>query len=325
MAVAPDWWPAGGGVLYLTESDPGRVLALPDRNGDGVADEVIQVWGSADYPHGIAFHDGSLWIATTRSVVRLADQDGDFVAERSQMVVNNLPAGGNHVSRTITFDDQGRLLVSVGSSCNVCEDDSRRAAVLRFNPDGTGETLFAAGSRNAVGILWRDGQLWGTENGRDRLGDDLPPEEVNILREGRHYGWPYCYADGLADYTFRGTTAGGEGIGQFCPRTERPIVKIQGHTAPLGLRFLDDQKIPEPIRGDLLVALHGSWNRTVPVGHEIIRVAGLPDRPVVSTFVDFLAKGARGFGRPVDVIVGGDGAIYISDDAAGAVYRLKFQ
>jgi glucose/arabinose dehydrogenase len=324
MAVSPDWWPAGGGVLYLTESEPGRVLALPDRNGDGVADEIIQVWGSADYPHGITFAEGSLWVATNRTVVRLQDQDGDFVAERHQVIVDNLPPGGGHVSRTIAFDAASRFYVSVGSSCNVCEDDPRRAAVLRFNIDGSNETLFAAGSRNAVGITFHDGELWATENGRDRLGDDLPPEEVNILREGRHYGWPYCYADGNADYTFRGTTSGGEAIAQFCPRTGVPAVKIQAHTAPLGLRFLMDERSPAALRGDLLVALHGSWNRTVPVGHEVIRVDGLPDNPVVSTFVDFLAKGSRGFGRPVDVITGPDGAIYITDDAAGAVYRLAF-
>lgn len=338
MALSPDWWPAGEGILYVTEQRPGNVLALPDRDRDGVADEVVVVVAGLTNPHGIAFYGNALWIATETKLIRYFDFDGDLRPERFEFVVNNLPKGGNHVTRTIAFDEDGMLYVSVGSSCNVCEDDPRRAAILRFNPDGTSEELFAKGTRNAVGITfgkdpWNPAGphvLWATENGRDWLGDDLPPEEVNVLREGKDYGWPYCYADRFPDRTFNATKLGDTSIEQFCSETLSPIAKIQAHTAPLGLRFLDDDRIPTGIRGDLLVALHGSWNRSEPVGHEVIRISGLftegggTPSPTISTLLDFKAKGARDWARPVDIIVGADGAIYITDDAAGAIYRMSF-
>ena len=336
MAVSPSWWPAGEGILYITDAKADSVYALPDRDGDGVADEVVEVARGMDFPHGIVFHDGALWVVTTTTVRKFFDDDGDLRAERSELVIDNLPPGGNHVSRTIAFDAQGRLYVSIGSSCNVCEDDPRRAAILRFNADGSGEEVFASGLRNGVGIVFdANGELWETENGRDLIGDDVPPEEINIVREGRHYGWPYCYAEGIVDTTFKKRTRLRESIESFCASTQNPAVQFQAHTAPLGLRFLDDERIPEAIRGDLLVALHGSWNRTVPVGYEIIRVSGLPENPELTPFVTgFLepnqsglgrwGMSAKAWGRPVDVIVGADGAIYISDDAANAVYRLAF-
>lgn len=337
MAFSPDWWPAGGGILYATEQKPGRILAFPDRDGDGVADEVVIVVAGLINPHGIAFFDNALWIATETRVLRYHDFDGDLIPERFDTVINGLPGGGNHKTRTIAFDQQGRLYVSVGSGCNVCEEDARRGAVLRFNRDGSNEEIFASGTRNAVGITfgkdpWNPEEevLWGTENGRDWLGDDLPPDEVNLFREGKNYGWPYCYADRVPDRTFKALTSAGEPISSFCAGTLAPIVKIQAHTAPLGLRFLDDEHIPEPLRGDMLVALHGSWNRSDPVGHEIIRISGLyPDgggtpQPYISTLLDFKAKGARDWARPVDVVVGPGGTIYITDDAAGAIYRMEF-
>ena len=337
MAVSPNGWPAGEGILYATEQQPGRLLAFPDRDRDGVADEVIIVVAGLQNPNGIAFHDNALWVATERRVIKYSDFDGDIIPEKFEVIVDTLPAGGGHVTRTLAFDEAGNLYVSVGSSCNVCVDDARRAAILRFNAIGENEEIFAAGSRNAVGITfgrdpWNPDQqvLFGTENGRDWLGDDLPPEEINVLRAGKHYGWPYCYADRVPDRTFSASGPDGVDVASLCNTTLSPVVKFQAHTAPLGLRFVTDTRLPQALRDTLLVALHGSWNRSVPVGHEVIRISGLYSedgsgpRPTIAPLVDFLAKGSRDFGRPVDVITGVDGALYITDDAAGAIYRVAF-
>lgn len=338
MALSPEGWAAGENILYATEQRPGRVLAFPDRNDDGIADEVVVAASGLLNPNGIAFHDGALWVATEQRVLRYQDNDGDMVPENVETIVSGLPEGGGHVTRTIAFDDAGYLYVSIGSSCNVCvEGDERRAAVMRFHADGSDGEIFTAGNRNAVGLAaapdpWDRERLviWATENGRDWLGDNLPPEEVNILRRGEHYGWPYCYGNRVPDRTFANAASGGTPIGDFCLDTLGPVAAFQAHSAPLGIDFLNADWLPSGLLNSALVALHGSWNRSEPVGHEIIRLSGLyPENgaapaPRITTFVDFQAKGSRDFGRPVHAIDGPGGAIFITDDAAGAVYRVSF-
>jgi len=312
------WSPSGD----LTVSIPrrGQVVLLPDRDRDGRADRSVVFASDLDRPHGLAWRDGWLYVAETGRVVRLRDADGDGRADRQEVVVADLPAGGGHWTRTLTFGPDGKMYVSVGSSCNVCEEaDSRRAAILQFNADGSGGRIFARGIRNAVGLTWHPGtgRLWATNNGRDWLGDDLPPDTVITATDGAHYGWPHCHAGDLPDPDFPR-----EG---FCPKTAPPAVKIQAHSAPLGLTFYTGTQFPQEYRGNLFVALHGSWNRSVPVGYKVVRVRLGGAAPVVEDFATGWLAGSRYWGRPVDLAVAPDGALFLSDDGLGVVYRITYR
>lgn len=324
-----------GGVCVPND---GRVFVLPDRDGDGVADQVLVFADGLDRPQGIAFHNGVLYVAETGRVLRLLDRDGDGVADTVEVVVPNLPVGPGHWSRNIAFGPDGKLYVHVGSSCNVCqEEDERRAAILQYNPDGSGERIFARGLRNAVGITFHPttGELWVTNNGRDLLGDDFPPEFVTVVRDGDHFGWPFCNV-GVPDPDF--------GPLGDCAQTRLPLVLLPPHSAPLGLAFYTGQQFPAEYHGDLFVALHGSWNRTEPVGYKVVRIRMAGGAPgAVEDFItgwlptDWAcanrpgdeARGtavcrATAWGRPVGLAVGPDGALYLSDDLAGVIYRITY-
>lgn len=310
LAVSPD------GVLFVSAMAGGQVVALPDRDRDGVADELVVFASGLQQPHGLAFVGRTLYVAESGRVLRYTDDDGDLRPEHADVVIGDLPAGGGHATRTLAFGPDGWLYVSIGSTCNVCiESDARRAAVVRYRPDGTGGELFARGLRNTVGLAFhpRTGELWGVDNGRDWLGDDWPPEELNRILPGRHYGWPYCHGDRVPDPEF--------GDPAFCAQTEPPAVQMPAHAAPLGLAFLHDAVVPPEYRQDILVAFHGSWNRSVPTGYKLVRVA-LGDPPLVEDFARGWLVGTQAWGRPVDVVVGPDGALYATDDRAGAVYRI---
>lgn len=307
------------GNLYVTLAGTGQVAVLPDRDKDGRADAVIPFAAGLKRPHGIDIRDGWVYVGETDGVVRLRDLDGDLRADVKEQIVRGLPTGG-HWSRTVRFGPDGKLYVSVGSSCNVCvEDDPRRAAVVRYEPDGRGEAVFARGLRNSVGITWRPetGEMWAVDNGRDWLGDNLPPEEINVIRAGRHYGWPHCYGKGTPDPQ--------HGKEDFCAReAEPPAFEMQAHSAPLGLAFYTGTAFPAAYRGDLFIAFHGSWNRTVPTGYKVVRVKIKDGKP--AGIEDFAAGWLDGFqvhGRPTDVIVGPDGALYVSDDKADRIYRIS--
>ena len=318
MAVSPE------GVLFVSLPSSGQVVALPDKDGDGRADRIVTFASGLDLPHGLAFFEGFLYVAETGRVLRLKDRDGDLKADTVDVIVPDLPPGGNHWSRTIGFSPDGKLYLSIGSSCNVCiEKDQRRAAILRFNPDGTGEEIVAQGLRNAVGFIWHPETkvLWATINNRDWLGDDLPPDYITIVKEGAHYGWPYCYAHqgkAILDPDF--------GRPEICQKMALPTLEIQAHSAPLGLVFYTGALFPPEYRGDLFVAYHGSWNRSVPTGYKVVRIpmkGGKPGKP--EDFATGWLQGRRAWGRPVDLVAGRDGALYLSDDGAGVIYRITHQ
>lgn len=316
MAVAPD------GAVYASQPGEGRVVRLPDANHDGVADGVAVVAEGMRQPHGLAFHKGFLYVAANDGVLRVT-LGSDGLARAKPVYVNHYVGGGGHWTRTVVFGADSAMYVSIGSSCNLCvETSAERAAVLRFNEDGSGKRFFASGLRNAVGMAVNPvtHELWVTQNERDNIEPDhenLPPEEINILRDGGDYGWPYCYGNRIPNPEFHDAAR--------CARTIPPALELQAHSAPLGLTFLDRAtKFPAGYRGDLLVAYHGSWNRAVPTGAKVVRVSVRDGKPVGVT--DFItgwqnASGRR-WGRPVDVIVAADGAVLISDDAAGAIYRV---
>jgi glucose/arabinose dehydrogenase len=317
MTIGPD------GIAYVAERGAGRIVRLPDRDGNGVADGVEVVANGLSAPSSLDFYtDGSLYVGETTRVVRLFDPDNEGVFQEQETIVDGLPSGG-HTTRTVLFSPDGEYLyVSIGSSCNVCiEDDNRRSTIMRYRPDGSEEMIFAEGLRNAVGITFRPGtdELWATNNGRDWLGDDQPPETIYLVTEGEDAGWPQCHAGRIVDPDY-----GEEGS---CENVSDPEVEWQAHTAPLGLTFYTGDSFPEAYQGDMFVALHGSWNRTVPVGYKVITIPMEDgDAGEVQDFATgWLQEDGSRWGRPVDVDTASDGSLLISDDGEGRIYRVFYQ
>lgn len=317
MAVSPD------GRLFVTETGAGRVTVLPDADGNGRADSHVTYASGLNQPHGIAFHGSYLYIAETDRVIRYPYKAGDSRAPRPEVIVPGIPSGRGHSTRTIAFGQDGKMYLSVGSSCNVCiESNPLRAAIIRYNADGSGRQIFATGLRNSVGLAFRPGtnELWATDNGRDNLGDNVPPDEVNIIRQGGFYGWPYAYGNRVPDPEF----------GKRAPAKVRatipPKIAIQAHSAPLGLTFYTGDMFPAGYRGDLFVAYHGSWNRSVPTGYKVVRFA--IDGSNIGSQQDFITgwrpQGQSAWGRPVGLQVGRKGELYVTDDTGGRVYRVVY-
>ncbi|PLY00270.1 MAG: hypothetical protein C0624_12500 [Desulfuromonas sp.] len=291
-----------------------------DDDGDGYAEQLLMVASGLDKPHGLFFANNDLLVAGETTLYRLLDA-ARLPLPEVKIISNNLPDGGGHWTRSVVVDGQGRIYVSSGSSCNVCEEkDPRRGAVWRFAPgDGEGK-LFASGLRNSVGLAFHplSGELWGSDNGRDRLGDDLPPDEINLLRAGLDYGWPYCYGAKVPDPAL--------GIPERCATSESPQVLLQAHSAPLGVTFGEGLVASEPLRNSLLVAFHGSWNRTQPTGYKLVSIPFSQDRPsgeVKDLVTGWLVDG-NAWGRPVALAIGPQGDLFVTDDRAGAVYRIIF-
>lgn len=313
------------GVLYVADRKNDRIVALPDENADGIADQIVIFAEDLDSPHSLVFHDGAWFVGLPTGVVRLEDTDGDGLADTRETLIDDYPTRGQHSTRTVAFLPDGRMVVSVGSSCNVCEeDDPRRAAILIYDgPQATGERIFAVGLRNAVGLDLHPetGELWVVNNGRDLMGDDLPPEALYIVRDGADYGWPRCHSGNIEDPGF--------GFPGACAGVEQPIVEMQAHSAPLGMLFYAGQSFPAEYQGDLFIAFHGSWNRSVPTGYKIVRIpldGSTPSGPVEDFATGWLdADTGEVFGRPVGLAVGPDGALYISDDKSGIIYRIAWQ
>jgi glucose/arabinose dehydrogenase len=310
MVLGPD------GVPYVSLTGEGRVVKLPDQNGDGRADSMITVARGLSRPHGLAFRGDTLYVAETNRVVRFVPG-----VAAPQVVVPDLPHGGGHFTRTIVFGPRdGKLYVSVGSSCNICsERDSRRAAVLRFNADGSGGETFAHGLRNSVGLAFDPAtdELWGTNNDRDMLGDDVPPDRINILQQGGNYGWPECYLPGQPNPEYPSAD---------CDHLVAPAITFQAHSAPLGITFSTGTQFPPEYRGGAFACFHGSWNRSAPTGYKVVYVRQQGGRPVAITdfMSGFLPEGGSVWGRPVDVLVAKDGSLLVSDDFGGRVFRVHY-
>lgn len=315
MTIGPD------GQLYVAERGAGRILRLTDADMNGSLDQIEIVAEGLNAPSSLAFfQDGSLYVGETTRVLRFPPIAGQQEFGQPEVVIADLPGGG-HNTRTVLFSpDYASLFVSIGSSCNICEeDDPRRAAIMRYNPDGSGERIFAKGLRNAVGITIKPGtnDLWATNNGRDFLGDDLPPETVYLIKEGKDYGWPVCHSGRIIDPDMGSPTA--------CQNIEKPVVEMQAHSAPLGLEFYSGDQFPAMYQGDLFIAFHGSWNRSSPVGYKIVRIPidGSTMGPVEDFATGWLTGGSS-WGRPVDVLTGPDGSLFISDDSGGRIYRIFY-
>ncbi|HEY9207250.1 MAG TPA: PQQ-dependent sugar dehydrogenase [Candidatus Methanoperedens sp.] len=311
------------GVLFVTIPNQGRVVALPDRNGDKKADEAVTFIDGLNNPHGIDYYDGWFYIAEESRVIKVKDENNDLISDDSrEILINDLPTGG-HFTRTVKIRNDS-LYVSIGSSCNVCyEQDERRAAILKCNLNGTGCRVFAKGLRNAVGFVFHplSGKIYATENGRDYLGEDLPPDEINIIGEGNNYGWPICYGKNIHDTDFDKNVY----VRNPCmePFEIPSLIDLQAHSAPLGLAFYYGDNFPREYRGSLFVAYHGSWNRRVPTGYKIVNIDMNTFK--VKDFATGWLAGDNVLGRPVDIIVADDGSLFVSDDNAGKIYRISYQ
>lgn len=326
-------------ALLVSETSEGTVVALPNLDGDGKADPAVTVLEDLNNPHGLLVlcgetgfesadqDDCTLYVAESHRVAAYR-YDPDTYSAKFEKTVLELPDDGGHSTRTLMLHpDNKRILVSVGSSCNVCnEEDERRAAILVFDPSQEDYSVFARGLRNTVFMTthYVTGEIWGTDMGRDLLGDNLPPDEINVIKEDKNYGWPICYGKNIHDTEFDKNTY----IRNPCmePFETPSHIDIPAHSAPLGLAFVPEEGWPETMWYDLLVAYHGSWNRSIPTGYKIVRLLldahGNPEGPPQDFMTGFMTEGGEVIGRSVDILAEPGGTLFISDDRAGAIYRI---
>jgi glucose/arabinose dehydrogenase len=317
MAVSPD------GVLYVARQSKGDVVALPDRDKNGKADKLEIVASGLTRPHSLAFHKGYLYIATNPSVVRVKYANGKVEGTPEKVV--DLPVSTTpHWTRTIGFGRDGKLYVAIGSSCNVCEDeDARRTTIMVYNAAGTGGRPYAKGLRNAIGFDWdANGVLWADDMGQDRLGEEKPADEINRIEDGKHYGWPYFIENNAPNPDLK------DPKGSLKPeQATPPALALQPHASPIDLRFYKGNRFPAAYRNAMFVALHGSspTARKEKVGYKVVRVVFKDGKPAgVEDFVTGWLKDGQVMGRPAGIITGADGALYISDDNKGFIYRVSY-
>jgi glucose/arabinose dehydrogenase len=309
-----------GGVLYVGTQE-GKVYALVDRNGDGKADRVYTVASGLDTPNGVAFKDGALYIGLVSQMLRLDGIEAHLEHPPKPVPVGPaFPTDRGHGWKFIRFGPDGQLYVPVGAPCNICEIKDPYATINRMRVDGNSRQIFARGIRNTVGFDWQPGTgvLWFTDNGRDWLGDDLPPDELNRAPQaGLHFGYPFCHGGDLADPKY--------GAGHPCSQYTPPAIKLGPHVAALGMRFYTGAMFPAEYKNQIFIAEHGSWNRSNPIGYRVSLVKVEGDRAVsYQPFAEGWLGGGRNWGRPVDVEVAPDGALFVSDDKAGAIYRIAY-
>lgn len=312
--------PAGDLIVARTRADE-IVLLQRDANGDGKPDAVRKLLDKLNHPHGLALREGWLYVGEANGIGRIRfDDESGQVSGALEHIVDDFTGDGFHTTKTLGFGPDGWLYVSQGSSCNACiERDERRATIMRMQPDGSQREIYATGLRNSVGLDWApwDGVLYATENGRDLLGDDLPPDELNRIERGKFYGWPFVHGTGVPDPDHAA------GHAAEAARAIAPAHTFRAHNAPLGLAFLHGTNLPAGYARSALVALHGSWNRSQPDGYKVVALDWQPDGRIVER--DFLTGflGDSGvLGRPAGIAQGPDGAIFITDDYAGVIYRV---
>jgi glucose/arabinose dehydrogenase len=316
MATSPD------GVIYVARQSKGDVVALPDKDRDGRADKVEVVLSGFIRPHSVAFRGGYLYIATNPAVFRAHFANGKIEGLPEKII--ELPVSTTpHWTRTIGFGLDGKLYLSIGSSCNVCEEeDARRTTIMQYNADGSGGRPYAKGLRNAIGFDWdhATGALWATEMGQDKLGDEMPPDEINRIEDGKHYGWPYFIGKNIPNPDLKDgkptVTAA-----QAAP----PAFELPAHSSPIDLCFYNGKMFPPAYRGAMFVALHGSSSRTEKIAYKVVRVLMKNGRPIgLEDFLSGWLKEGKVSGRPAGLLVGEDGALYVSDDNKGFIYRVAY-
>ena len=317
MALSPN------GTLFVGSRDAGDVYAVLDNNKDGTADEVITIAKDLRMPNGVAWRNNSLYVAEISRILRYDDIESRLRDPPAPVVVNgSYPDNEWHGWKYIAFGPDGRLYVPIGAPCNICDPPPPFASITRMNPDGTGFEIYASGIRNTVGFDWDPltGELWLTDNGRDYLGNDQPPDELDHApRAGMNFGFPYVHGSNITDPGF----GKGHSPAEFTP----PEVQLGAHVAALGMKFYTGSMFPGAYRNNIFIAEHGSWNRDVPVGYRIEVVTLDRNRTATGhqVFADGWLQDGKAWGRPVDVLVMPDGALLVSDDMANAIYRITYR
>ncbi len=317
MALSPN------GTLFVGNRRGDKVYAVIDNDGDFKADEVKVIASGLTMPCGVAFRNGSLYVAEVNRILRFDSIEQNLNNPPKPVIVNDkLPSDRHHGWKFIAFGPDDKLYVPVGAPCNICEKDNPiYASIARMNPDGSNLEVFASGVRNSVGFDFHPEtkELWFTDNGRDMLGDDFPSDELGrAYKAGLHFGYPYCHQGDLPDPEF--------GNKRSCDEFEKPMQKLGAHVAALGMRFYTGSQFPEKYKNSIFIALHGSWNRSSKVGYKVA-FAKVENNKVVeySTFAEGWLEGQDNWGRPVDVQQLKDGSMLISDDQANVIYRVSYQ
>lgn len=310
------------GTIFVGSRAAGRVYAVQDLDGDFQADRIHTIAQGLDSPNGVAFRDGALYVAEISRVLRFDDIEASLEDPPAPVVIrDDFPTDRQHGWKFIRFGPDGKLYVPVGAPCNVCERaDTRYASILRMDADGENLESYVKGVRNTVGFDWQpqSGDLWFTDNGRDLLGDDAPPDELNRApQRGMHFGFPYCHGGEILDPDL--------GSDRSCAEFVAPAQKLGPHVASLGMRFYRGTQFPEAYRGDVFIAEHGSWNRSVPIGYRITRVRIDASRATqYEVFAEGWLRDGDVHGRPVDLLHLPDGSLLVSDDFADALYRISY-
>jgi len=309
------------GTLFVGSRRAGKVYAVKIRENKAI--ETLTVASGLDMPVGVAFRSGALYVSDVSRILRFDNIESRLEAPPPAVIVSDrFPSDTHHGWKFIAFGPDGMLYVPVGAPCNICDPDpDRYANIMRLKADGSGLEVFARGIRNSVGFDWHpeSKELWFTDNGRDWLGDDVPNDELNHApRPGMHFGYPYCHQGDLPDPQF----AAQRRCAEFTP----PVVNLGPHVAALGMRFYTGNMFPAEYRNNIFIAEHGSWNRSEKIGYRVVRVALSGSKPVKhEVFAEGWLQGQSAWGRPVDVLVMPDGALLVSDDYAGAIYRISYR
>lgn len=315
------------GFVYVSRREEGDVLLLKDEDGDGKADAAPVKVASRAQAHGLAIKDNKLYLVTVKEIF-VADIKADGTLGTLEMIIGDLPDAGQHPNRVLEFGPDGMLYISVGSTCNACnESNPENATMIRAMPDGKSRTIFSSGLRNTIGYDWhpQTGEFWGLDHGIDLLGDEVQPEELNRLEKGKQYGWPHVYGSG--DLYPQSTPVGGVTKEQWRAQSEPMVIGYTAHAAPMQLKFYDGTSFPEEFAGDAFATMRGSWNRNPASGYEIVRIRFENGQP--KAFEPFLTgfltdEGKTHFARPVGLAVAKDGSLLMADDANGVIYRVAY-
>jgi glucose/arabinose dehydrogenase len=311
------------GTIFVGSRRGQDVFALVDADNDQRAERVVKVVTGLRTPNGVAFRNGSLYVAQVNRVLRYDDIESRLDNPPQPVVVNDtFPTDAHHGWKFIRFGPDGKLYVPIGAPCNICDrQDKPYASIMRMNPDGSGLETFVRGVRNTVGFDWHPvtKDLWFTDNGRDMLGDNVPPDELNrVTAASQHFGYPYCHGGTVADPEF--------GKDKPCANYVAPAQNLDPHVAAIGMRFYTGRMFPSEYQNQIFIAEHGSWNRTTPLGYRITvaRLDAASNVTKYEVFAEGWLEGARAWGRPADVEVMPDGALLVSDDKAGRLYRISY-
>ena len=309
----------GKNTLFVGSMRAGKVYAIPLAG----ARKPLVIADGLNMPVGVAFRDGDLYVSAVSRILRLRDIEARLnKPPRPEVVSEAFPGDTHHGWKFIAFGPDGKLYVPVGAPCNICEPDPDKYALISRLDAASGKTeVVARGVRNTVGFDWhpQSGELWFTDNGRDQMGDDVPPDELNRLaKPGQHFGYPYCHGDTIADPEF--------GKGRLCSEFVPPVQNLDAHVASLGMRFYTGKQFPARYRNAVFIAEHGSWNRSSKIGYRV-SVVRLQNNRAVSyePFVTGWLQDEDAWGRPADVLVMPDGSLLVSDDHAGAIYRVSYR